>query len=213
MTASGSFGLACVTVCLCASLAHAEESVEPTSASAPSPAEANASPPAQTPSEDDHPPHPLFAVFSAGGELGTAYAGALRASIFASPQTSLAVGGGVSVSPYTSYSQQCSLTCPTVGVWTRALAEARLITPYTEYARSLGWIGLGAGAGYLALSKMSPGPDAAVTIGGDLKLSSSLWFELAMRFTYSYLPGPADTPSGNYFTIGIDLGIRVDFTR
>jgi hypothetical protein len=117
------------------------------------------------------------------------------------------------VAPLTSFLGPCVPACNTNPVLLRGEAELRLITPYADYKRSLVWLGVGAGLAYVADVSMRPGPDLSLAVGGDLRLGPSLWFELSPRVNWEFLPGPATTLAGNYFTIGIDLGLRVDLAH
>ncbi len=93
------------------------------------------------------------------------------------------------------------------------MAELRVGSPYTDYARGLGWLGVSAGIAYLSEPGLDPSPTVSLAGGGDIRLAPSLWLELSPRVTWAQLIGRRSPFAGTYFTFALEVGIRFDFAR
>jgi hypothetical protein len=158
-------------------------------------------------------PHPVFGVATVGGELGGNYAAGAKLALFATPSAAISLGGSGFFAPITSLQDECVSTCDLHPLLFRGMAELRLGNPYTEYARGLAWLGFGAGVEYLAEPRLAPSPSAALSGGGDILLTPSLWLELAIRLNWAQLIGPSSPFAGTYFTFGVEVGVRFDFAH
>jgi hypothetical protein len=158
-------------------------------------------------------PHPLFGVASLSGELGGNYAAGVKVALLASPFSypGLSLGGTAFFAPITDLQDTCSQPCKLNPLLFRGMAQLRLGNAYTEYATGLAWVGISAGVAYLTEPGLDPSPSAALSGGGDLRLSSSLWLELSLQVTWAQIIGSGSSFAGPYFNLGLDVGLRFDF--
>jgi hypothetical protein len=157
---------------------------------------------------------PFYGVAVLGAELGTNYDGGLGLGLFGTLTPGVALGGWAYLAPLVSVPLLCTPPCKTgavvLGRW---MAELRLGTAYADYRKSLAWFGVGAGVSYESGLGVDPSPVAAVAIGGDLRVSRSVWVELSPRFTWTPWIGSGTPYAYSNFMGGIDLGVRFDFRR
>jgi hypothetical protein len=165
--------------------------------------------------EDPSSQRPLFGVATVGGAFGTDYIAGATLALFGTPHSSrVSLGGSAFFAPFAGVPSSCIEPCttPNALLW-RAMAELRLGTSYTEYRKSLGWFGVGAGLTYMSGLGLDPSPVVSVALGGDLRMTRSLWFELSPKLTWAQMIGPGSAYARAYITGGFDLGIRLDFAH
>jgi len=156
---------------------------------------------------------PVFGAVQVGAELGTNYNAGVGLGVFGTLFPGVSLGGFAYVAPLTYVAAQCSAPCSTGAiVLTRAMAELRLGTPYAPYRKGLGWFGVDLGVAYESGVGLDPSPLAAISIGGDVRINRSLWFEFAPRFTWTQFVGGGAYAYANLMG-GVNLGLRVDFKR
>ena len=179
-------------------------------ASAPSPDETQATELAV----DSSSQRPLFGVATVDAEFGTHYVAGAALALLGTPRPGISLGGSVFFAPFVGVPSSCVEPCttPTALLW-RARAELRLGTPYADYRKGLGWFGVGAGLEYMSSVGLDPSPVASVAIGGDLRMTHSLWFELSPKLTWAQMIGPGSAYARAYLTGAIELGIRCDFAH
>jgi hypothetical protein len=190
--------------------AEASPPLDPAAGSLPSPDEIPGSDLAPDPSTQ----RPVFGTAIVDGELGTNYVSGVKLALFGTPFPGVSLGGSAFFAPLVLVPSVCRETC--TGPYTvlgRAMAELRLGTPYADYRKGLGWFGVGAGVTYEAGLALDPSPVASLAVGGDIRMTHSLWIELSPKFTYAQMIGPGSAYSHATFTGGLELGVRVDFTH
>jgi hypothetical protein len=158
---------------------------------------------------------PLFGVATIGGAFGTDYIAGATLALFGTPHSSkVSLGGSAFFAPFAGVPSSCIEPCttPSALLW-RAMAELRLGTSYSDYRRSLGWFGVGAGLTYMSGLGLDPSPVVSVALGGDMRMTHSLWFELSPKLTWAQMIGPGSAYARAYVTGGFELGIRFDLAH
>ena len=89
----------------------------------------------------------------------------------------------------------------------------RLGTPYREYSRALGWLGVSAGVAYIADPGLDPSPSLALAAGADIRLAPPLWLDFSPFLTWTQVIGHDSPFTGPYFSLGFDMGVRFDFVQ
>jgi hypothetical protein len=156
---------------------------------------------------------PVFGAVQIGGELGTNYNVGVGLGVFGTLAPGVVLGGWAYLAPIVYVAPSCNAPCGTSGiVLGRAMAELHLGTPYADYRKGLAWFGVGAGVAYETGLRLDPSPLASVAIGGDIRLSRSVWLEIAPRFTWTQWLGGGAYSYANFMG-AMNLGVRVDFKR
>jgi hypothetical protein len=158
--------------------------------------------------------HPLFAVATLSAEAGTYYLGGAKLAVFGSPfRAGVSLGGSIFVAPLTNVEANCGAPCTTSPLVWRWMAELRYGSANYPGRRSLGWVGLDAGATYLAEPGVAVSPVASVAVGGDIRMTSRSWFELSLRCTWAQVLPSGSAFAYPYVTFGLDLGVRMDLVQ
>jgi hypothetical protein len=158
--------------------------------------------------------HPVFAVATLSAELGTYYLGGAKLALFGSPfRAGISLGGSVFVAPLANVQANCVAPCTTSPLVWRWMAELRYGSVNYPGRRSLAWVGLDAGATYLAEPGVAVSPVASLAVGGDVRVASPTWFELSLRGTWAQIFPSGSAFAFPYVTFGLDLGVRMDLLQ
>ncbi len=158
-------------------------------------------------------PHPVFSVATVGGEIGPNPAAGAKLALFVTPFSGISLGVSAFFAPFTSINDSCTAACNLNPLLFRWMAELRIGTPYKDYSHALVWFGVSAGVAYLDEPRLEPSPSLALAAGVDLRLAPSLWLEFSPRFGGTEVIGSGSSFAGFYFSVGIEVGVRFDFSH